>query len=141
MWLEYEEGAPKTLYDMVRLAAHDITQAPAILYDFVAEVRQITEVPVLVAFDALNEWDNPSPFPDPADPKKGGGEILRFPTATTIPSFLSLSPEIRRSFSSRRSPAFPSEAPRPFEHFRGEEKNQSIRSLDLGVWLAADSHP
>ena len=95
VWLEYDEGASKTLFDMARLAQHDITQAPSILYDFVEELKQITEyellflifrfcllsrfkvplfscdcrIPVLIAFDEINMWDNSSPFPDPANPK------------------------------------------------------------------------
>lgn len=71
------EGTPRgtTLYDLVLLASTDRAQAPRLLYDFVAELRLDTEVPVCVMIDNLNVWGQVSEFIEPhtykpLDPKK-----------------------------------------------------------------------
>jgi len=53
-----------TLYDLVQLAHQDQNLAPVILYDFIDELRQATEVPVLVLMDNVNVWDVASDYVD-----------------------------------------------------------------------------
>ena len=72
-WPEGKVGT--TLYDLVELASTDREQAPRLLYDFVAELRLSTEVPVCVVIDNLNVWDQVCEFIEPftynkLDPRK-----------------------------------------------------------------------
>ncbi len=67
--------AGTTLYDLVSLASRDRVQAPRLLYDFVAELRLSTEVPVAIMIDNLNIWDQVCEFVEPhtykpMDPRK-----------------------------------------------------------------------
>jgi len=73
VWPEGKVGT--TLYDLVELASTDREQAPRLLYDFVAELRLPTEVPVCVMIDNLNVWDQVCEFIEPftytkLDPRK-----------------------------------------------------------------------
>jgi len=65
-----ETEEEKTLYDLVRLASIDIDSAIDALYDFIEEVRDIDEVPVLVAIDRLNKWEHESSFINPENVRK-----------------------------------------------------------------------
>jgi hypothetical protein len=63
VWPEGKVGT--TLYDLVELASTDRAQAPRLLYDFVAELRLDTEVPVCVIIHNLNIWDQVCDFIEP----------------------------------------------------------------------------
>lgn len=58
------------MFDLVTLASTDRAQAPRLLYDFTAELKRSTEVPVLVLVDALNVWDQVTDFVEPLTYKK-----------------------------------------------------------------------
>lgn len=73
VWPEGQTGT--TLFDLVSLASTDREQAPRLLYDFTAELKRATEVPVLVVLDNLNVWDQVCEFIEPytyqhLDPRK-----------------------------------------------------------------------
>lgn len=64
--VQWPEGAKgETLFDLVSLASTDREQAPRLLYDFTAELKRATEVPVLVLLDDYNIWDQPTEFIEP----------------------------------------------------------------------------
>jgi hypothetical protein len=72
-WPEGQVGT--TLFDLVTLASIDRAQAPRLLYEFVAELRLPTEVPVAIMIDNLNIWDQVCEFIEPhtynqMDPRK-----------------------------------------------------------------------
>lgn len=67
-WTDGVKG--ETLFDLVTLASTDREQAPRLLYEFVGELKHKTEIPVLVAIDNLNVWDQVCEFIEPYTYKK-----------------------------------------------------------------------
>jgi hypothetical protein len=64
--VQWPEGKVGTsLLDLALLASSDREQAPRLLYEFVAELRLPTEVPVLVIIDNVNVWDQVCEFVEP----------------------------------------------------------------------------
>jgi hypothetical protein len=74
--LTWPEGNPgQTLFDLVTLASQSRELAPRLLYDFTAEIKRSTEIPVLVVLDNLNVFDQVCEFVEPLtyakmDPRK-----------------------------------------------------------------------
>jgi hypothetical protein len=56
--------SPKTLAELAE-AGFNAHIAPVVLYDFLAEIRLMTEFPVLVTIDNINDWDANSEFLHP----------------------------------------------------------------------------
>lgn len=69
-WEELEKPVGTSLYDLVKLSTDEEMPelAPPILKDFVQELLLVHEVPMLIAVDGINEWDEKSSFVDPKHP-------------------------------------------------------------------------